>query len=102
VFLSKTLKQVRKVIWDNPQFHAHIGLGVCVFFLPATFILGFEWCMARPDSFPGAAIVLPWAMGCSVFVLLIGLSLVFLGTRWSAIPGTFLHRITHWRNVRRG
>jgi hypothetical protein len=84
VFLSKTFKQVRKVVWENPQFHAHIGLGVCVFFLPATFILGFELCSSRPDRFPGAAIVLPWAVGLSVFVLLIGLSLVFFGTRWSA------------------
>jgi hypothetical protein len=102
VFPSKILKKVRHEVWRAPLFYGTIGIALCVFFLPATLLLGIEWGNSWEDRFPGAAIVLPWATGFSVFFLLIALSLVFFAMRWSAIPGTFLHRITHFRDVRRG
>jgi len=103
VFLTKILKKIQREVWITPQFYVPIGIGLCVFFLPATFILGFELCTTRQDSVPDATTALLWAaLGFSIFILLIGLSLVFFGTRWSAVPGTFLHRITHLRSVRRG
>ncbi len=79
----------------DADFYLVIGIVLLVMFLPTNVILIIESLYQTIDIFPGAKVVLPWAIGLSSFCMVLGMTLVFLGIKYLVMPGTRLYRLTH-------
>jgi hypothetical protein len=90
-----------QTIAQSPQFYGGIGLTVVIVFLPLTLDLLIEWRFHTHDMVPGADLVLPAALVISFAILLVGIAILFLGTKYASTPGSFLYRATHIYEGRR-
>lgn len=84
-----------------PDFYIGVAITLLVLFLPPVVIFSIEWIYQTRDYFPGASIVLPWAVGLSCVGLIGGLALLYFAIRLGAYPGSFLYQLTHFRPRRR-
>lgn len=83
------------ILRGDASFVLPIGIVAVVVFFPTLLILLAEWRFKTFDMFPGAELLLPWAIGLTLIVLALGVGLLFCGLRNVAYPGSLLYRLTH-------
>jgi hypothetical protein len=85
----------------NSAFYLPVGLSILLLFVPTLAILGIGAWFHAVDAFPGSEILLPWAIGFSALVVLVGAIMTFCSIKFSAVPGSLLYRLTHVDRRRR-